>query len=176
MTQVAEKISGLAINQQLSQLQNLQQEKGQRFLRFSLNEEVDGLLPLSDLQEVINLNLKNILPVPEMPESILGIVNWRGKATWIVDLANLWGLSPWFQREPIPYKGMAILVHWQEETMGLLIEQVETIEIYNPDNCLPISPGMFSEKLRSLAKGYSVDSQGKTRIVLDINCILQAIA
>ena len=175
MTQVAEKIFGLALNQTFPQLQNLQDEDGQRFLRFSLNQEVNGLLPLGDLQEVVNINLKNILPVPEIPQSILGIINWRGRATWILDLSNLGGGSPWFRREPIPQNGMAMLVHWKEETIGLLVEQIKTIEIYNPENCLPISPGMFSEELSSLAKGYSVDSQGKTQILLELDSILQRI-
>lgn len=172
MIPVAESISTLASNH----LQDSQQQEGQRFLRFSLDAEVDGLLPLAELQEVIDLSLKNILPVPQVTKSMLGIINWRGKATWIVDLASLWGACHWCQRDPIPDRGMAILVSWKDETIGLLIEQVKTIEIYNPQKCQPISEGMFSEALRSLARGYSVDSQGKTWIVLDIPSIMQAIA
>lgn len=176
MIQVAEGISTLESNNQFLQLQDGSQQEGQRFLRFSLNAEVDGLLPLADLQEVMNLALKNILPVPQMAKSMLGIINWRGKAIWIVDLANLWGACHWCQREPIPDSGMAILVQWKEETIGLLIEEVKTIEIYDPQQCMPISEGMFSEELRSFAQGYSVDSQGKTWIVLDIHSIMQTIA
>ncbi len=172
MIPVAESISTIASNH----LQDSQQQEGQRFLRFSLDAEVDGLLPLAELQEVIDLSLKNILPVPQVTKSMLGIINWRGKATWIVDLVNLWGDCHWCQREPIPDAGMAILVSWKDETIGLLIEQVKTIEIYNPQQCKPISAGMFSEALRSLAQGYSVDSQGKTWIVLDIPSIMQIIA
>ena len=176
MIQAAESISTLASNNQFLQLQDGQQQEGQRFLRFSLTAEVDGLLLLADLQEVINLDLKNILPVPKVAKSMLGIINWRGKATWIVDLANLWGACHWCQREPIPDAGKAILVQCKDETIGLLIEQVKNIEIYDPQQCLPISEGMFSEELRSLAQGYSLDSQGKTWIVLDIHAIMQAIA
>ena len=147
MIQLAEKISGLAINQPFPQLQDLEAEKGQRFLRFSLNQEVDGLIPLADLQEVVKIKSKNILPVPEIPESILGIINWRGKATWILDLASLGGVSQWFRRQPIPQDGMVMLLHWQEESIGLLIDQVKTIEIYNPENCLPITLLMPKGKL-----------------------------
>ncbi|MDJ0636039.1 MAG: chemotaxis protein CheW [Xenococcaceae cyanobacterium MO_188.B29] len=172
MIQLPESISTLDNNS----LQNIPQQEGQRFLRFFLTPEVDGLLPLAELQQVINLSLENILPVPQMAKMILGVINWQGKATWIVDLANLWGACHWCQREPIPDAGMAIVVPWKDETIGLLIEQVKTIEIYNPQHCLPISEGMFSEELRSLARGYSVNSQGKTWIVLDIPSIMQAIA
>ena len=171
MIQLTESISTLDNNN----LQDIQQQEGQRFLRFFLTPEVDGLLPLAELQEVMNLSLENILPVPQIAKSMLGVINWRGKATWIVDLANLWGACHWCQREPIPHAGMAILVSWKDQTIGLLIEQVKTIEIYNPQQSLPISEGMFYEGLRSLAQGYSVDSQGKPRIVLDIHAIMQAI-
>ena len=176
MIQVAESISTPESNNQFLQLADEEQPEGQRFLRFALNAEVDGLLPLADLQGVINLELKNLLPVPQMAKPILGIVNWRGKATWIIDFANLLGSSHWSQREPIPDAGMAILVQWQEENMGLLIEQVKTIEIYNSQDCMPISEGMFSQEISSLARGYTLDSQGKTWIFLDIQVIMQAIA
>ena len=175
MIQVAESVSTLKSNNQLFQLADAQQPEGERFLRFALNAEVDGLLPLADLQGVIKLELKNLLPVPQMAKPILGIVNWRGKATWILDLANLLGADHWSQREPIPDTGMAILVEWQEENIGLLIEQIKTIEIYNSQQCMPISEGMFSEEISSLARGYAVNSQGKTWIVLDIQVIMQAI-
>ncbi len=172
MLQVTDSISRL----ETDNLENGQQQEGERFLRFSLMPEVDALLPLAELQEVMNLSLKNILPVPQVAKSMLGIINWRGKATWIVDLANLWGACHWCQRESIPDTGMAILVPWKEKTIGLLIEEVKNIEIYNPQQCMPISEGMFSEELRSLAQGYSLDSQGKTWILLDLAAILQAIA
>jgi purine-binding chemotaxis protein CheW len=140
-----------------------------------LNPETDGLIALGNLQEVINISLKNILPVPQVTGSILGIINWRGRATWIVDLANLWGDRHWCKRSPIAETGMAMLVQWQGETIGLLIQGVKTIEIYDLKQCLPIPQEMFPHELSSLARGYSLDSEGKTRIVLNISSIMEAI-
>ena len=170
MGTVAESISVFDINRQFSQPEN-----HQKFLRFSLNATTDGLLPLGALQEVYPLAFHNILPVPEVAQSILGIINWRGKATWIVDLSNLWGGCHWCQQETIPENGMALLVPWKEETIGLLIKQIKTVEIYNPQESLPIPEGMFSRELSTVAKGYSVHSPGNTWIVLDIDSIMQTI-
>ena len=170
MVQVAETVSVFDINRQLSQ-----PEDGQKFLRFPLNSTTDGLLALGELQEVYPLALQTILPVPEMARSLLGIMNWRGKATWIVDLGSLWGASHWCERETIAESGMALLVPWKEETIGLLIDQIETVEIFNPQQCLPISQEMFSQELSSLAQGYFINSPEKTWIVLDIDSIMRTI-
>ena len=170
MVQVAETVSVFDINRQLSQL-----EEGEKFLRFPINSTTDGLVLLGELQEVYPLKLQTILPVPEMTQSLLGIINWRGKATWIVDLGSLWGAYHWCEREPIADSGMALLVRWKEETIGLLIEQINTVEIFNPQQSLPIPDGMFSQELCSLAQGYFIHPQGKTWVVLDIDSIMQTI-
>ena len=138
MVQVAETVSIFDINHQSSQ-----PEEGEKFLRFPLNSTTDGLIPLGELQEVCPLAVPTILPVPEVPRFLLGIINWRGKATWIVDLGSLWGAPHWCQREPIAEAEMALLLPWKEETIGLLIEEIKTVEIFNPQH-----PN-FSQNLRS---------------------------
>ncbi|MDJ0657969.1 MAG: chemotaxis protein CheW [Crocosphaera sp.] len=170
MLQVAETISIFDINGQLSQ-----PKEGEKFLRFPINSTTDGLLLLGELQEVYPLKLPTILPVPEVNQALLGIINWRGKATWIVDLGSLWGASHWCEGETIVESGMALLVRWKEETIGLLIEEINTVEIFNSQQSLPIPEGMFSEQLSSLAQGYFVNPQGKTWVELDIDSIMQTI-
>ncbi|MGK7940820.1 MAG: chemotaxis protein CheW [Crocosphaera sp.] len=170
MVQVAQSVSIFEINHQFNE-----PEDAEKFLRFPLNATTDGLLPLGALQEVCPLAVPKILPVPEMARSLLGIINWRGKATWIVDLGSLWGACHWCERETIAESGMVLLVQWKGETIGLLIEEIKTVEIFNPQECLPIPEGMFSQELCSLAQGYSVNASGKTWVVLDIDSIMQTI-
>ncbi len=170
MGQVAQTVSVFDINPPLSQ-----PEEGEKFLQFPINSTTDGLLPLGELQEVYPLAVPTILPVPEVNQALLGIINWRGKATWIVDLGSLWGASHWCEKEAIVESGMALLVRWKEETIGLLIEQINTVEIFNPQQSLPIPEGMFSQELSYLADGYFVNPQEKTWVVLDIDSIMQTI-
>ena len=175
MIQKAESISPLQIDSQLLHLGNTPHQESQRFLKFPLNSEINCLLPLGELQGVVNVALKDILPVPQVAEFFLGIINWRGKATWIVDLANLLGAPHWCRREPIPKSGMAMLIQVKSETVGLLVEQVNAIETYNPQQCLPVSEAMFSPQLRSFLKSYCIDSQGKPWMMLDIQAMIQVI-
>jgi positive phototaxis protein PixI len=175
VSQLAQSLSFLQVNSPLLQLGEVQQQEGQRFLKFPLSGEVNALLPLGELQGVISISLKDILPVPQVAESLLGIVNWQGKAAWILDLANLFGATHWCRQKPIADSGMAMLVQVKNETVGLLVKQVSTIETYDPEECLPVSETLFSEKARSLLQGYFLDTDGKAWILLDLQAIVKTL-
>lgn len=172
----AEDISLIQASSQLLQLsRETQQQDGQRFLRFPLNAEVNGLLSLADLQGVINVALQDILPVPQVTEFLLGIMNWRGEAIWILDLAGLLGATHWCQQETVANSGMAMLIQVEGQTIGLLVEKVSTIETYDPKQRLPVTEAMLFNQLQPFLQGYLVDSQGNPLMLLDINAVIQAL-
>ena len=51
-------------------------EENQRFLGFSIGDRLNALIPLEDLRATIKISLSEILPVPQMKESLLGIINY----------------------------------------------------------------------------------------------------
>ncbi|WP_138500615.1 chemotaxis protein CheW [Nostoc sp. PA-18-2419] len=174
MVQVNDRFSSLPINNQF-RLENSPQGNNQRFLRFPLNGKVNGLLPLADLRGVIQVALTEILPVPQVAEFLLGIMNWRGEAIWILDLAGLLGAIQWCRRENVRNSGMAMLVQVENQTVGLLVEQVNTIEVYDPQERLAISASMLPARLASFLQGYFVDSQGNPLMLLDTHVVIQAL-
>jgi chemotaxis signal transduction protein len=174
MVQVNDSFSSLPINNQF-RLENSPQGNKHRFLRFPLNAKVHGLLPLADLRGVIQVALTEILPVPQVAEFLLGIMNWRGEAIWILDLAGLLGATHWCRRENVRNFGMAMLVQVQNQTVGLLVEQVNTIEVYDPQERLAISASMLPARLGSFLQGYFVDSQGSPLMLLDTHVVIQAL-
>lgn len=145
----------------------------QRFLRFPLNSQIDCLLQLENLKGVINVKTETILPVPQVAEYWLGIINWRGEAIWILNLANL--ISDNFNREQniIPKMAVAMLVEDRHSTVGILVEQLSAIESYNLEEILPISSTMLTSKLCSFLQGYFLDSEQQPLMVLDIESTLQ---
>jgi positive phototaxis protein PixI len=175
VSQLAQSLSFLQVSSPPIQLGETQQQEGQRFLKFPLSAEVNALLPLTELQGVISVSLKDILPVPQVAESLLGIINWQGKATWILDLANLFGATHWCRQKPMAESGMAMLVQVKSETVGLLVKQVSTIETYDPEQCLPISETLFSARVLSLMQGYFLDSEGKTWMLLDLQAVVRTL-
>jgi|UPI0003783D66 chemotaxis signal transduction protein len=153
-----------------------QSEDQQRFLKFPLHHaKANGLVPLADLRGVIQVVLSEILPVPQVAEFLLGIWNWRQEAVWILDLGCLLGATHWYRQESVRNSGMAILVPVKNHMVGLLVEQVSTIETYNPEQLLPISPSMLPEQWRSFWLGYFLDSQGNALMLLNTNTVIQAL-
>ncbi len=146
-----------------------------RFLRFPLSHETTGLLSLDRLVEVIKVSPKEILPIPQVPDYLLGIANRRGEAVWIVDLLYLMGATHLSQRELVPEVYMAILVQAQEQAIGLLVEQVSSIEVYNPSNLQPFPAQTLPSRLLTFLEGYFVDSGGKTLALVNVDPIIETV-
>ena len=173
-----EPLTELVTSQSIPQ-QGSDQARGdavaKRFLRFPLGYETIGLLSLERLVEVIKVSPPEILPIPHVPNYLLGITNRRGEAIWLVDLLYLMGATHLSQRELVPEVCMAILVQAEEQAIGLLVEQVSSIEVYDPNNLQPFPTQTLPAKLLACLEGYFVDSQGNTLALLNVDTIIQAV-
>ena len=155
-------------NQSLSLRQrNYQQKEGERFLQFSLQGGIKTLIPLADLHGTIEVSLQEILPVPQVAEFWLGIINWQGEAIWIVNLGALIGSSHWCQQDTILPSGMAILIAINGNTIGLLVEQVNGIETYEPQLCLPMAGLSSNPRWKAVFKGYFLSDTGEPYLVFN---------
>jgi positive phototaxis protein PixI len=173
---VSQTINRLSSTKSASQLDDRSESiDGERFLGFSLGDRLNALIPLVDLQATIKISLEEILPVPQMKESLLGIINYRGKATWVLDLAHLMGGQHFHLQQAESPSGMGMLFEIESETVALLIDRVSTIETYNPTQLLPINDGMFSDRMRSFLSGYFMDGQQQSWVVVDIKQITRSI-
>lgn len=144
-------------------------QNGERFLQFSLQSGVNGSIPLAKLLGTTKIALQDILPIPQVAEFWLGIVNWQGEATWIVDLARLLGGSHWCRRQPVTNSGMAILIGVDPYyTVGLLVERVNGIATYEPQSCLPIANVNATPEWRSLFEGYFLSERGELSMLLNL--------
>ena len=146
-----------------------------RFLRFSLGGETEGLLSLERLVEVIKVNPQEILPIPEVPEYLLGIANRRGEAVWILDLLFLMGATHLSQRKPIPQVCMAILLQAEEQAIGLLVDRVSSIEHRSLDDLQSFSAQTLPPQILTLLEGYFIDKGGNTLSVLDVDSIIAKV-
>jgi positive phototaxis protein PixI len=147
-------------------------EDAQRFLGFTIGDSLKALIPLANLQATIKISLAEILPVPQMSSSLLGIINYGGKATWVVDLAHLMGGSCYLQSTEVS-TGMGMLFQVQNETVALLIDRVGTIETYDSHKCLSIGETMFTDRIRSFLSGYFIDPDSQARVVVDLQQVIR---
>jgi positive phototaxis protein PixI len=173
MNQIINKMPPPATQQLLTKIPAAVEEH-QRFLGLTIGNSLNALIPLVNLQATIKISLAEILPVPQMNDSLLGIINYGGKATWVVDLARLMGGSG-YADTPDVSTCMGLLFEVQNETVALSIDRVGTIETYNLQECLPIGDAMFTEQIRLFLSGYFVDTQQQSRVVIDLQQVIKSI-
>ena len=149
----------------------LPQDARQRLLRFPLGLEDSALLPLEQITEILMVNVAEILPVPEMPGCVLGICNWRGEMLWLVDLHYLVGASPLSLQRQILRPSVAMVVQVDSQAVGLVVPQVNDIELHDLQQLQPAAMGLFPPKLLPFVLGALPGGNGT---VLDVTAIAQS--
>lgn len=149
-------------------LSPIPEDTRQRFLRFKLLGENESLLPLHDIAEVKTLATNDILPVPDLKNSVLGVCNWRGEILWLVDLNALVGARPLWSQVPLLEEPIAIIVQLAQQSVGLVVEQVSDIELITPET-IHLETDLCSPTLAPYVAGYLPDHQG---MILDTAAIV----
>ncbi|HEY9829120.1 MAG TPA: chemotaxis protein CheW, partial [Stenomitos sp.] len=108
------------------------------FLRFHLEPDTTGLLPLPQLAEVFNIHISQIVPIAHMPSWIRGVYNWRGDILWIADLGHLVGLTPSYQQRRSNLMYTTVVLHSlshsatsttvKPQLLGVIVNRLEDIE------------------------------------------------
>ena len=158
----------------------------QQFLKFYLDSDTAALLPVAHLTEVLKVPIETVVPIPHMPEWVMGIYNWRSEILWMVDLAKLVGLSSWHQSSArsAVYTAIVLNVASAEEgvtpdnpgtPVGLIVSGADDIEWCNPDD-LQFPPSMsISPTLAAFLRGYWLKSDEEMLAVLDSKAIVAAM-
>ena len=166
-----------------------------KFLRFYFSPEDTALLPLKNVKEVLNIPLMGILPVPHMPDCLIGIYNYRGEIVWLVDLGAQLGFVPsteFIQGMSSPTelaiktttvaakKGVTltnelptltvIILQDEDKYIGIVVPKVVDIEMHDLQEMQYPSEDLFSPNILPFLKGYLIRSSSP---VLDINALIK---
>ena len=173
-----------------------QQSDLAKFLRFYFSPEDTALLPLKNVKEVLNIPLMGILPVPHMPDCLIGIYNYRGEILWLVDLGAQLGFVPsteFIQGMNSPTElaiktttaltakqGVTltnelptltvIILHNDDKYIGIVVPKVVDIEMHDLQEMQYPSEDLFSPNILPFLKGYLIRSSSP---VLDINALIE---
>ncbi|MBX2866264.1 MAG: chemotaxis protein CheW [Leptolyngbyaceae cyanobacterium MAG.088] len=150
-------------------LSPIPEDTRQRFLRFKLLGANQSLFPLRDIAEVKQLSITDILPIPDVNSSVLGVCNWRGDILWLIDLNALLGDRPLWTQVPQLEQPTAIIVQSAQRPIGFLIEHVDDVELIAPESLLD-SIELSSSTLAPYVTGYLPDHGG---MVLDAIAIIK---
>ncbi|MBE9127887.1 MULTISPECIES: chemotaxis protein CheW [unclassified Coleofasciculus] len=142
----------------------------QRMLRFPLGIEDSALLPLEQIAEIIRIEVGDILPVPEMPTCVLGICNWRGEMLWLIELNHLMGYPALLQNGHIYGSVAVMVVQVDDQFVGLMVSQVNDIELHDLQHLQPATSGLFPPKLLPFILGALPGNKG---VVLNATGIIE---
>jgi positive phototaxis protein PixI len=78
----------------LPQLFQTPEIKGDRHLRFSLNDEVTALIPLEKVQHSLLVSPEKITPIPSVSSTVIGLTSSQDAVFCVFDLGEVMGLPP----------------------------------------------------------------------------------
>lgn len=155
-----------------------------QFLRFYLHPDTQLMLPIRQITEVLKIQFGQIVPIPQMPNWVMGVYNWRGDILWMLDLGHLIGLDSWYQQELNRSNHTVIVLSPEQEKaqvndvqnihLGLVISHVEDIEMCNPDS-IQVATGAITSQLQPFLQGYWLKPEGDMILVLDGQAIAAAM-
>jgi positive phototaxis protein PixI len=148
--------------------QSLTQSRAEQFLSFSLPSNL-AILPTQNLTEVLTLSAQQIVPIPDLDPSIVGVCNWRGEVLWLVDLQVVLNGEPLPPLQGSHYS--AIILNHNGQTLGLLVSQVTQMVWCDPIEIQSLprtqQPSQTRSQTSPLIQGYWISPQSDTFLVLN---------
>ncbi len=89
---------------------------------------------------------------------------------WLVDLNYLVGSAPLSQQEQVLSSLVVMVVQVKEQPVGLVVQQVNDIELHDLQKLQPAAPGLFPPKLLPFVLGALPGGKGT---VLNVTAITQ---
>ncbi|MEH2414809.1 chemotaxis protein CheW [Nostoc sp.] len=139
------------------------------YLKFQLNQQTTAVLSMRHTQEAIIVPVESITSMPNMPPSILGLMNWRSRIIWIVDLPRMLNL------ESLDYRLRqynAIIIQVESLVLGLVVQEIKGTTKFIAD-AIHSPIGQVASSLVPYLSGCVVQ-QEEILLVLDAEAIVQS--
>ncbi|MCU0527189.1 MAG: chemotaxis protein CheW [Elainella sp. Prado103] len=147
--------------------------KEETYLKFRLDAQTAAVIPARSIQEAFILPARQLTAMPNLPAALLGLTNRRNQIIWVVDLAQLLGLSI-FDASTRQYNLLLIQVGMLQ--LGLAVHGIEGMVRLSTDRIqAPI--GQMSVSLLPYLQGCTWTSQNdqpEILLVLDAEAITQS--
>lgn len=108
-------------------------------------------------------------PLPHAPDHVRGVINLRGTVLPIVDLAKRLGIPS----EELSERNVIIVVHSNDQTVGLLVDAVSDIVAVSDDQ-LQLPPEMAKDDSESCVRALTIYQERMLR-VLELETVLPKI-
>ncbi|MEM6255292.1 MAG: chemotaxis protein CheW [Cyanobacteria bacterium P01_D01_bin.156] len=104
----------------------------QPMLSFRLNPQLQAVISVDELLGLATIETVAVAPIPETPQAVMGIYNYRGHPVWIVDLPSLLGLTPLYLSNTRQVCSI-IFLRTQHQTIGFAVHQLGQMMSFTQD-------------------------------------------
>lgn len=144
---------------------------GDGYLKFQLNHQTAAIIAMEHTQEAVILPVESVTPMPNMPSCILGLMNWRSRIIWAVDLPKMLNLESIENRL---HQYNVVVIKVGSVLLGLVVQEIKGITKLLPDEIhSPI--GQVTSSLVPYLRGCVVQ-QEEIFLVLDAQSLVNSTA
>ncbi|MCM0593110.1 MAG: chemotaxis protein CheW [Gloeotrichia echinulata IR180] len=142
---------------------------GDGYLRFQLNQQTAAVLSMRHTQEAIIVPVDAVTSMPNMPNCILGLTNWRSRIIWVIDLPRMLNLE-FIDHRLRQYN--VIVLRVESMLLGLVVQEIKGTTKFIADEIR--SPvGQVASSLVPYLRGCIVQEK-EILLVLDAQAIVQS--
>ncbi len=146
-----------------------------RYLILHLVDQQLVMLPMEQLAEVFNLPLAQIVPIPEVPKAVMGVCNWRGEVTWVVDLGYLLGFAPLFQQGFGQTTYKVVLLQVGGHYLGLAVPRVGELLNCSDQDIQQVELMHFNSNLARCLRGYYLYGDRQMVLAIDGHALIELL-
>lgn len=132
-----------------------------KFTVFKIGKEDFGI-EISRVVEI--LNTQKVYSLPELPDFLSGVITVRGEVIPLLDLRKRFGILSSDTKELI------ILIRYESEKIGLLVDEIKEIISLNPEEII-VPPAIFKGLKERYLSGLGKKDEGII-ILLNIDYLL----
>ena len=149
-----------------------------QFLAFELAQDFLCLTATDHLLEVTSFSIDQIVPLMNVPDSVMGIASYRSEIIGVIDLPGLLDMpSLCEQYEHQTFQ--TIVVRHHERIAGFAVNAIGQLLQVNNSELIPTSPKNLPRKFIKCVQSSYHPPKGKDMLVIDITRlfdILEAIS
>ncbi|MEA5549448.1 chemotaxis protein CheW [Anabaena cylindrica UHCC 0172] len=101
------------------------------YLKFQLNQQTTAVLSIDYTQEAIIIPVESVTSMPNMPAFILGLMNWRSRIIWVIDLPKMFNLEG--IDHPLRQYNI-IVVKVESMLLGLVVQEIKGTAKFKADD------------------------------------------
>lgn len=151
------------------QMNQIDTTLGNTYLRFYLEHQTPAILSMEYAQEVLIVPVGRITPMPNMAECVLGLLNWRNRVLWAIDLAQMLNLQP---LDTTAQQYHMAIIRVGQVPLGLVVQEVKGVTQFTPD-CIQSPMGLVTSGLMPYLHGCILQ-ENEILLVLNAEAIVHS--